>query len=562
MTRDLNKKVARLSVFVCSRMDELTSSRRAAVHAIVDSDALPVIFEAEFLNPVETPEERVRQSRRRIDSLLMRSDCLVMLLSDTLGEGLSAFAGLTASEFEFYRFIYQWYLHDTLSESRSNENKKEVWAEVKDELDRVFVSSEHNGRVPPPLAKIRRMIDEDLAKFTRNEGEGPFSRIVRDRVKVLMKRLRGDRPISRHLMEFASTKPLEYYGSAVVGSETQGLSSDVAEQQVFNPPPVTLYSHVADWLEAIADKGLERGTEVQPATYYSIESSRAGGFLQTIAKVFRDLRYNIEDVIIAVGEGRRELLVKARYFDYRDREDVVCKMRPDNMQYSTDRELQLLQNLQRSGGVAASLEAKEWEQRAEQATEMERQGKGPGRELKLDPVRQYEIHAGNVPGLLLRVLASIAKVKGVVAAIRRVDVYGDCFAKRTTRVMTIGWQKHDAETGAVRRLLHVLSSRVGMLHCRIVPGGPSGAIAIGAPTFDEGYATTEAGIVAEREQSNLVPVDALNLRPPLKEKLARLKIRKIGWSQGIEEALLGYPGLGKQSVAQILEALRDYMFPS
>lgn len=470
----------RRAAFICSRMEELSSSRRAVVQALLGAGVYPMLYEAEALPVIYAPSHRIETDRRAINKLLARSDLLVMIVAESLGVELPSFCGLTASEYEFYRFLRQWYLRDI---------EGLPWLATLSQVESEFAPAHSEVGVTSAVAEIRRTVDTELrilacktmtkelqldpSSCTRDGvlriakqidravriEDMTYGKVFFDRVLICRKKLRGDRPASQHTASFCHSKPVIIYRSAQVNSNARGQLPD-SREYVDLPPVGNLYEGVKTWskerwlVPSREDTAGLEGVTCGPLTHLRIGSTPQGGFLKRIASILMTCGFNIDGLTIRIsrpdeGDHReRFVLISMHTMDFAGRpsgmrmEDVLARLRRD---VSDD---------------VSTIDADEHK-----------------RLLDLDKPRsktkdvfKYQICASNVPGMLVRVLASIERLGGQVVRIKRSkkwrrhsDPSGAIV--RNTRNIDVafpGTSSSDAAESA-RQLLHVLAARVGVL---------------------------------------------------------------------------------------------------
>lgn len=480
----------RSAVFVCSRMEELGSSRRSCVHAIVDAGAHPVLYETEMHYEVPAQRElRIAEARTKIDSLLLRSDRLVMLLADTMGEPHRAFSGLTASEYEFYRFLHQWYLVDIHGMS---------WQLVATELERIYnpdalvetpesiavrasvdtqlrhhyCACELPGAVQDPALASGVATELQLAKSAcaSSTGHLPYVKVFTERVLVCRRSLRGDRPVSQRIYDFLRGKKHDTYESSTVRvagrKDTRtSTSADIA------PPHATLYRIVSAWIRDRTN--MAHGVVDTECLFMQIQSHHRTGYLRDLTRALGEYSLNIDS--LRIGELRK----KGAKQWHEDGRFVFLQV--DRLSYS-GRDAVLKLPTSRDSLVAAigellkdSVAGKiRWlshtEYSAIRASPTYRAPSVPEPESYF---YEFQACASNMPSMLNRVLTSIAKMDGTVTYVQRNPRSrrpSDSRerARRNTRHIWVSWPKtrNEGDVSSIAcELQHILNGRFGMLHC-------------------------------------------------------------------------------------------------
>ncbi|MGE3351961.1 MAG: DUF4062 domain-containing protein [Planctomycetota bacterium] len=461
------------SVFVCSRMEELSSSRRACMHAILDSGAHPIIYEAELLpgNPTRV------QSRERIDRCLQNSDLLVMLIGETLGEALPEFAGMSAIEYELYRFLYQWYVFEHGDRQGRGRGDRE---ETRRAIDDVFASGHTDDR-DSPVASLREQIDRELMALSvqhrlerLSSGKQPnqafnptdwgkalvqpyehvrravaetmpFARIFHERVLLCRKRLSGPRPITQDTADFIGIKPTRRFRSAQARGRDAHQRGLTIESVHLNAQH-TLYLEVVRWLsdQESPIEGSIGGKRARVASdrsegvtrgdleYFRIPSTNEPGFMLEATRHLYKHGYNIDDMVIVVAhEGGVE------------QRCIVTSAEQVGFGGATPTDTPPIQGADR-------IEAAEFARLLRGAAH----ARGSCR---------FITFAANIPGMLSRIANAIAALRGSIVSLH-------CLSRdarrRTKRSIDVEWNRDDARDVS-RELRHVLMNVMGMYHCEV-----------------------------------------------------------------------------------------------
>lgn len=191
------------SVFISSRMEELTMERRAAFEAIYDCGLVPLMFETE---PEDDP-------RVQINTLVDRADFFLGIYDATLGVPSHDLCGLEPIVYELYRFLERWKI------ARGKATRRVVR-----DLDAEFSP----GPRTPQL--------EALIQGVRGSK---YADILKDRVLLVCRKSNGDKMVSSRLMEFSYELP------RAIQKPCRGLTAKLPDgQQLYAPSHVDMYGVV------------------------------------------------------------------------------------------------------------------------------------------------------------------------------------------------------------------------------------------------------------------------------------------------------------------------------
>ncbi len=430
-------------------MEELADSRRAAFEAIVDCGCRPILYENVRVR--KGGSDPIQRARQIVDQLLSRSDMLLVVLFQTLGEPLRQFSGLTAVEYEFYRFLIQLKLLSNSNPSSPQKKQLESRRYVLDKLDELFVSGDSPGA---SLKHEIAIIDEQLHLLRAfKDIEGRFGlqqktilkvlktidsrscvpgtsyfRLFRRKILITELNLAHSHPLNSRLIDFVGQKPQETFRAEI------RLDDD---RVLYFPASDSLYGIVEGWLRPCRMSRTEN--PVRWTHKFRINTHGRPGELLRIFDVLFRYGLNIDNIAIGFDESGRCA-------------QLTCESLPgENGLCTSPRELDKI--VIRDIGSAAS-------QAPEIGFPLLKQDHSPDFLLR--------IRQANVPGMLFRVGCVIANSGMNIEFIRRLDPQGEEPADRTTRILGVRHSaRRKSDDDNLSRLIHQLRNMIGVHSCSI-----------------------------------------------------------------------------------------------
>lgn len=198
-------RVARMegreTVFVCSRMAELPSDRKASFRALHVRNFYPILFENELLPPIDPDHELSKEearkqtflrARRRIEQWLRISSRLLAISYRSKGPREDVYNGLDVSSFEILYFLTAWDLRlkritDQGDAEWQNVEEKDIWVALEYLFGRVS-SSEKDGRRHYSFEPHPHSLKDILPRVLRDHLMKVFtdSHSVEDRISLLV----------------------------------------------------------------------------------------------------------------------------------------------------------------------------------------------------------------------------------------------------------------------------------------------------------------------------------------------------------------------------------------
>lgn len=261
------------TVFISSRMDELAIERRSAFAAVYEAGFTPILFEME-------PQ---KSEREKIDALVDRADLFLGIFYSTIGKSEKDLLYLCPIEYELFRFLTRFDICD----------EPESWRLT--DADRKEISA----RMEKPAYL------EDLQKRLRSEcarREGSLYDVLRDRIRLFLRKHDPDNWTSRKLLEFLESLPKLMFGNNCI-KPPETVSFVLDDRYV--PSHLTLFDQVYRQLCEAQEQG--RVKMMPPGDggsfmRFDIEGEDQPGLLYRVLEVCFEHALNIKSLLIRKGD--------------------------------------------------------------------------------------------------------------------------------------------------------------------------------------------------------------------------------------------------------------------
>ena len=270
--------MTRSTVFISSRMDELSPERRSAFNAIYLNGFTPLLFET----------EPIREEKRRIDDMVDQSSIFVGIYYQSIGEKAADLYNLEPIAYELYRFLARY--SDPLIKIYTK-SRNACKTEVKELLDKLLK--------PEAQAETRGEPSDGVRELLRRVEAGDLDDVLQDRVFLYFKKHSYDAPVSVQLVEML--RPFHAHLNSFQSESSATTRTNVNSEhqqsiQLYKTARFKLFGLIDEAANAAhqRDLDLSRLTDSRTRCHWHLKGPDHRGLLYQVLEILFRRSFNID----------------------------------------------------------------------------------------------------------------------------------------------------------------------------------------------------------------------------------------------------------------------------